>query len=132
MAIDFPTSPNEGDILEVGEGRYWIFNGTSWDSSVYPDEYKPVTYAGEESVTFPNGMIMKHGVTTTTSNATAVTFGTAFTTVIGVQVTPQETPHSSAELAGASSVSTTGFNILSYRGTSGGSVGDVYWQAWGY
>tara|TARA_R110000796_G_scaffold91583_1_gene195710 strand:+ start:56 stop:445 length:390 start_codon:yes stop_codon:yes gene_type:complete len=81
MAINFPTSPNQGDIFEEGEGRFWIFNGTSWDSSVYPDGYNPVTYAGEESVTFPNGLIIKFGIATSVGDTTqTITFPVAFPT----------------------------------------------------
>lgn len=49
------------------------------DNNVGSANYTPTSYAGEESITFPNGMIMKQGTVSVGVNTTAtVTFGTAF------------------------------------------------------
>ena len=55
------------------------------------DDFTPSAYAGEESVTLPNGMIMKMGQTARTDNNTAVAFGDAFpNAVISIIVTAQD------------------------------------------
>ncbi len=40
--------------------------------------FTPTSYTGGESVTFPNGLIIKFGQVTLTSSAGNITFGTAF------------------------------------------------------
>jgi len=92
--------------------------------------FTPSTYAGEESVTLPNGLIMKMGRTATTSTDTTITFSTAFPnaliSVIGLQ---EETGNSTL---------TTPTSIGSTRSTSAvnfrhGSASDfINWQAIGY
>lgn len=42
MAINFPTSPSVNDIYTYGDRR-WIFNGTSWISTVYPNRILNIT-----------------------------------------------------------------------------------------
>jgi len=50
--------------------------------------FSPSSYTGGESVTLPNGLIMKFGSSTVGSNSTKdITFGTAFTSVISAQLT---------------------------------------------
>jgi len=55
--------------------------------------FLPSSYTGEESVTFPNGLIMKFGVSYVSGNVTKnITFGTAFTSAISAQVTTTLSP----------------------------------------
>ena len=50
--------------------------------------FLPSSYTGGESVTLPNGLIMKFGVSSIGSGATKIiTFGTSFTSAISAQVT---------------------------------------------
>ena len=62
-------------------------NSASWIGS---GDFTPATYAGEESVTLPNGMIMKMGTIFINDNTTnTLTFGTAFpTAIVSATVTP--------------------------------------------
>ena len=89
------------------------------------DGFSPSTYTGGESVTFPNGLIMKWGVDTFTSAGGTVTFEEAFPNgcinVMGVE--------SGADQAG-------GFGLTSFSATSfsvnPNSSGTWHWQAIGY
>ena len=50
--------------------------------------FSPSSYTGGESVTLPNGLIMKFGSSSVGGNATkTITFGTAFTSAINAQLT---------------------------------------------
>ena len=93
--------------------------------------FNPSTYTGQESVTFPNGMIMKMGEVTSSSSSTTVTFGTAFpndvVSVIASSIKSGAANNDSD--ANISSVSTTGFTVSRVTGT-GGHTG-IYWQAIG-
>jgi len=52
--------------------------------------FLPSSYTGGESVTLPNGLIMKFGISSIGSGATkTITFGTSFTSAISAQVTIQ-------------------------------------------
>jgi len=85
----------------------------------------PSTYAGEESVTLPNGLIMKMGYKTSTT----VTFGAAFPTgVISVNVTGAVANGTGKpDDLSISGVSTTGFTIY-----KNGTYDGYYWMALGY
>ena len=93
--------------------------------------FTPSTYIGGESVTLPNGLIMKFGTITVGTNATAtVTFGNAFpNSCLVVNATFNDNMgisgdqvHVSAHNIGASSFQLT-------NATSSSLVG---WQAFGY
>ena len=93
--------------------------------------FVPASYAGEESVTLPNGLIMKFGSKSVAGDSSAaVSFATAFSTAI-VQV--QLTIKTSIPLnndAGLSAISqtTSGFTIQ-----NGSSVtATISWMAIGY
>jgi hypothetical protein len=108
---------------------------TSESIKVYVDAsstsgFSPSSYTGGESVTLPNGLIMKWGVVTATINGTAVSFGSAFPTGV---VAAYSCPNSAENLkvstgySGKSSVdslTTTGMNVS--------CDGSAYWQAIGY
>ncbi len=52
------------------------------------DDFSPSTYAGEESITFPNGLILKTGSAPDTGTNTTVTFDEAFpNAIISVSLT---------------------------------------------
>lgn len=93
--------------------------------------FTPSTYAGEESVTFPNGLVMKWGKKNCTGDGnTAVSFGTGFPTAcVNVQCTHNFsiTVTNDSGVA-AISVSQGGFTIRNGEGYAG----DIFWQAIGY
>lgn len=94
--------------------------------------FTPSTYAGEESVTLPNGLIMKMGLSSSVANdnSLAVSFGTSFpNAVISVVLTKNVALQAGGggELT-VNSVTTSGFTIR--NGLD--SAGQVYFQAIGY
>ena len=90
--------------------------------------FTPSTYAGEESVTLPNGLIMKMG---STINKT-FSYGTAFpTNVVSVTISNRSSygdTYGNASFVTSSSAS--GFTISSGISVSGN--GPWFWQAIGY
>ena len=96
--------------------------------------FTPSTYAGEESVTLPHGLIMKWGVVENSpygnTGINIVTFGTAFpSAIVNAQVSwsTTNTGFTNPVYIKGGSVSTTGLTINNLSGTA-----DVYWQAIGY
>jgi hypothetical protein len=88
--------------------------------------FNPSTYAAEESVTLPNGMVMKMGRTGVTGTTSAITFGTAFdTAIVSVQVTSEK----ATDLTGASvdNIATDHFDVIHTDGTT-----HINWFAIGY
>ena len=104
----------DGTAVEIGEGEGLILF------------YDPTTpYAGGESVTFPNGLIMKHGEVTFTSPRD-VSFGSGLeSNPVSVNVTVRHDSAGGAAVA-VKDVSKNGFTIYS---TGDGSA--FYWQVWG-
>ena len=101
-------------------------NSASWIGS---GDFTPATYAGEESVTLPNGMIMKHGLLSVIFGSATETFGTAFpTAILNVQLTMIEGNSTDRAPIKLGARSTTSFTALNPNG----ATLDVYWQAWGY
>lgn len=88
--------------------------------------FDPSAYAAEESVTLPNGMVMKMGRTGVTGTTSAITFGTAFdTAIVSVQVTSEK----ATDLTGASvdNIATDHFDVIHTDGTT-----HINWFAIGY
>ena len=93
--------------------------------------FNPSTYTGQESVTFPNGMIMKMGEVSSTTSTTTITFASAFPNGV-VSVIASSIKNGAANNdsdANISNVSTSGFTVSRVTGT-GGHTG-IYWQAIG-
>jgi len=93
--------------------------------------FTPSTYAGEESVTLPNGLIMKFGSKSVPGDSTAsVSFATAFSTaIVQVQLTIKTSiPLNSDAGLSATSQTVNGFTIE--NGASGTET--VSWMAIGY
>lgn len=64
-------------FLQVGHDS----DGTHKKSQVLTDMgWSPTSYAGEESITFPNGLIWKQGTTNRSGDNTTITFAVAFPT----------------------------------------------------
>ena len=96
------------------------------DSST--DGFSPTIYASEESVTLPNGLIMKFGIVTASQNAvTTVTFGSAFTDTVNAQLTIEE--NSSAD-RNTMKINSLSVSALGIRNTSGTNL-TVHWMVIG-
>lgn len=52
--------------------------------------FTPTAYNAEESVTLPNGLIMKMGRSTVSGTTTAISFGAAFNAIVSVQATAEK------------------------------------------
>lgn len=115
---------------KVIAGRYYSvrydLSGTKFvliDNNIYV----PEVYTGQESITFPNGLILKIGIIANSANPTTVSFATAFSTIISVSVTRQNAIQVDQDVV-VNNVTASSFDII--RGTS--FVANYYWQAWGY
>ena len=104
---------------------------TSESIKAYVDSspnFTPSTYASEESVTFPNGLIMKFGtVSVSGNNTTAVNFGAAFNATVSAQLTLQEATTNDRYSIKIESLSNSALTI---RETTG-FTGTVHWQVIG-
>ena len=137
------TSASEGDVEEVDlldqddmSSNSATSVATQQSIKAYVDTSKtssftPSTYAGEESVTLPNGLIMKFGAITVGTNATAtVTFGNAFpNSCLVVNATFNENRGTSGDQI---HVSAHNIGASSFKLTNGTSSSLVGWQAFGY
>lgn len=93
----------------------------------------PTSYAAEESITFPNGLIMKIGTESVAGNTTDdVTYGTAFPTAFKhAQVSYQGPDTSVVDAATANPKSGSATSILQVtNGDNGTRI--IYWMAIGY
>ena len=94
------------------------------------DDFTPTSYAGENSITLPNGMVMKFGheagVVGAVSFATET--GSAFSTAV-VSITLGNVHNSAAGITTIveGSISKTGFTLI-----ENGNQGGCYWMAIGY
>ena len=115
-----------------------IANKKYVDDNVGSSNYTPNDYANDgssdsrESVTFPNGMIIKSGFVTRTGTSTTVTFDTAFPNgVVSAQVTPQGAgPGTNNILHLVSALSTSAMTIL--VDGEGVDTDGYYWMVIGY
>ena len=87
------------------------------------------TYTGEQSVTFPNGLIMKMGIMSAGSTGTSLSFADAFP---GGVVSASACPNNSANLGGFDLTGKAAVNSLSLTGMVVSCDGSAYWQAIGY
>jgi len=127
---DIPASGDEnwGVDLNAYQAVGHDTNGTHKKSQMLTDmEWSPTAYLGEESITFPNNLVMKHGTIANGGATTDVSFATAFDTALtSVSVTGRrDTGTSSTPVTKTETV--TGFTI-----TSDVNTPNFYWQAWGY
>lgn len=90
--------------------------------------FTPTSYAGEESITLPNGAILKHGYVTIGATSGSVTFGAAFSNaVVSIGTTLRYTTTTNNTVT-IDNLATTGFSW--YCGDA--SMTGFYWQVWGY
>jgi len=91
--------------------------------------YTPASYAGEESITFPNGLIIKNGVVPAVEkNTVNVSFGSAFPTAIKSIVVSRNT----AETTIAYSWTVTAQSVNGFSFYTEGTTGNYDWIAIGY
>jgi hypothetical protein len=93
--------------------------------------FLPSSYTGQESVTLPNGLIMKFGTSSVGSNATKnITFGTAFTSAINAQLTVLNTSSTYDYFAlKVGSLSSSGLSVINTNAQFGGT--SFYWMVIG-
>ena len=93
--------------------------------------FVPASYAGEESVTLPNGLIMKFGYKATVATNDSISFSVAFPTVcVNVSATTAEANSNARWPMKVSSLAVGGFDIK--HGNSTVTNHGAYWQAIGY
>lgn len=94
------------------------------------DGFTPTSYTGGESVTLPNGLIMKWGEFNPSNGSNSVSYGNAFPTeTINIQYARFKGTHSTYEDNNAvTSKSASGFNIYVMNGSA---YGTLMWQAIG-
>ncbi len=92
------------------------------------DDFTPTSYAGEESITFPNGLIFKQGHVADAGATTTITYAAAFpTAIISANITPM---NSVTQNHTSMMVSKT---ITAITIKDAGTYNAGYdWQAWGY
>jgi hypothetical protein len=85
------TTPTNASTKAVTSGGVKTYVDTSLSGLLLANDFSPATVGvGQESVTLPNGLIMKFGTVTgvTTQTSLDITFGTAFTNeILCVQLT---------------------------------------------
>ncbi len=106
--------------------------GHSTDGTHNQEDWTPASYAGEESITLPNGLIMKQGsssigVTTTKT----ITFGAAFSTAV-VSVFLQQTGNFDSAVFGPLTIHSQSTTIFKVRNGNGTSTRTFDWFAIGY
>ena len=90
--------------------------------------FTPSSYAGEESVTLPNGLIMKFGTVSVAADATTdVTFGAAFNATVSAQLTIEQDTTTDR---GSIKIGSLANDILKIRNTMT-SVFTVHWLVFG-
>ena len=95
------------------------------------DGFTPSSYADEESVTLPNGLIMKMGKTSVISAdslSSAISFGTAFNAVpVSIVITKEL----GLQTDGSGEMTVTDVTASSFKIANGGFPGAFYFQAIG-
>jgi hypothetical protein len=102
--------------------------------STLPSQSNGLATEGEQgSYTLPGGLIVKYGTLNSTTANQSHTFTTSFpTAIIGVNATVNDNVSSASETCSVTGLTESGFTLNGYRGTSGVSVGRVFWTAYGY
>jgi len=101
--------------------------------SFTPSTLTPSTYAGEESVTLPNGLIMKFGKATGTSGDVTIAYGTPFPNAV-LSIILTNIDSGNAESAGTANYHVkTGYTTSQFECYINSLAdGGTFWQAIGY
>lgn len=90
--------------------------------------YNPVAFGdGEESVTFPNGMIMKMGIIATGATTGTLTYGDSFTGVTSVILSVEDAAAEYPDFASITAYDTDGFDWIVQAVAT-----DIHWLAIGW
>lgn len=90
-------------------------------------------YGGEESITFANGIIFKHGTESVATDTTDdVTYGTAFPTAFITAFATYKTNHTALDEACCAKAKTGSTTSILEVTNGDTSTREIYWQAWGY
>ena len=87
-----------------------------------------LTLGAAGRVILPGGLMFQWG---SSPGSTAVLFGTAFSVVYGIVVTPNPDPAPRVRFATADNVTVTGFNLAAYSVDGNTSGVQCAWLAWG-
>lgn len=126
----------------IDRGRLWLddnsdppvlkrWDGSAWETLQTLGGYSPAAYAGEESVTLPNGLIFKAGVVAQANPAT-ITFAAAFPNAILSANVKSVLSGVAADPTSISAYSTTQIVTYTVGVTGPGTPTSILWQAWGY
>lgn len=108
-----------------------LASGTTSGDALHRGQYAPVSYAGGESITFPNGFIMKSGISGSISgnSQATITFNVAFpNAVISVTVTKTESVTTRESAWSTKTVGTSSFVIVNHDG----AADEFYWMVIGH
>jgi hypothetical protein len=129
------TAPQEVEVIDDDTMDTALATNLATAESIkaYVDSapnFTPSTYAGEESVTLPNGLIMKFGTIVATKNTTTdVNFAVDFlNAAVSAQLTQEHTGDSDRFPLKIESLNT---GTLTIRNTHGANV-TAHWQVIGY
>ena len=137
------TTPSEVDILDEDDMASDSATSLATQQSIkaYVDGggagLVPSAYTGNESLTLPNGMIMKMGEISTPSSGTGdtytVTFAVAFPTgVVCLQVMPRSSGGSKDSIYAAHVLGSPSASAFTFAMESNSSCEYSYWMAIGY
>ena len=104
--------------------------GHSSDGTHNQEDWSPTSYAGEESVTLPNGLIMKMGRVAVSTASGTITYEVAFpTALISVTMSVREDGGSTGHTV---SISNPTITQLPWGVNSASTIDHLYWIAIGY
>jgi len=130
---------NASDVTEIPVGAVLsadtapasdpaIANKKYVDDNIGSANWTPTSYAGEESVTFPNGLILKQGNTNKADTTTPILFAEAFPTACTrVTVSGVDDASTDTYVPVIDGVSKTGFDVI-----TGSPIDSYNWIAIGY
>ena len=106
-----------------------IANKKYVDDNVGSANWTPTSYAGEESITFPNGLIFKQGTVAASTNPQTITFGAAFPTAA---VSASANGGHTTIVDQACVIDSLGTASMIIRNNAVGTLTTFHWQVWGY
>jgi hypothetical protein len=102
-------------------------------TTTLPSQSGGVSTEGEQGSINVGPLIIKYGTINSTGGVTSYSFTDAFpSAIIGVNTTVQERVGNASYTSGANTLTTAGFELQSYIGTSYGAVGRVFFVAYGF
>jgi len=124
---EFPT-PGASEDTWGEELQEALLVGHANDGTHNQEDWTPSVYAGEQSITFPNGLIFKHGIVAASANPVTITFDVAFPTkVISHNAISAEVSQQDQQTRGIATISTYKIYNPVYA-----NIANYSWQVWGY